>query len=160
MTTQPDNPFEVLRLDPSASAEEVVRQAARLRQRATDEETLTAIRRAVQALTGPPEERRRHELLSHPGPCHEWPAPERLRAAFRRPPAVEGAARPDCPPPDLGEVADLLRPVAAEELDPSPLPFEAGPLADPPEEIAAQTAEALWQDLPFRRGGGEGPARS
>ena len=51
------NPFEALRLDPSASEEEAVKQAARLRQRAADEAELTAVRQAVQALTGRPEDR-------------------------------------------------------------------------------------------------------
>ena len=47
------NPFEVLHLDPSSSEEEIVKQAARLRQRAADEAELTAVRQAVQALDRP-----------------------------------------------------------------------------------------------------------
>ena len=42
------NPYEVLRLDPSATEEEIVRQAGKLRQRSTPEE-LAAIRQATQA---------------------------------------------------------------------------------------------------------------
>src|SRR5918912_670354 len=52
-----NNPFEVLRLDPSASEEEVVRQAGRLRQRVTDERSLNAVRQAVQELAGSAERR-------------------------------------------------------------------------------------------------------
>ena len=37
------NPFEVLALDPMATEEQVVEQAGRLRQRSTDEDTLTAV---------------------------------------------------------------------------------------------------------------------
>src|SRR5262245_48959872 len=88
------NPFEVLRLDPTASEEEIVRQAGRLRQRVTDEATLTAIRQAVQALTGRAEDRQLHALLTHPRP--QWIAAEldRFAAAFRRPPAADGTAAP------------------------------------------------------------------
>ena len=60
------NPFEALRLDPSSSEEEVVKQAARLRQRAADEAELAEVRQAVQALTGRPEDRLLHALLTHP----------------------------------------------------------------------------------------------
>ena len=73
------NPFEVLRLDPSATEEEIVRRAGQLRQRAGAEELL-ALRQAVQALTGRPEERELHALLSPPRPCYSWPALERLAA--------------------------------------------------------------------------------
>ncbi len=78
------NPFEVLRLDPTASDEEVVRQAGRLRQRAADEAEVAALRQAVQTLTGRPEERRLHQLLTHPRPCYHHPALERFVTAFRR----------------------------------------------------------------------------
>jgi len=143
------NPFEVLRLDPSTPAEEVVRHAGRLRQRATDEAAVAAIRQAVQALTGRPEERLLHELLTHPAPCHAWPALERLAAAFRRPPLPGSEAPPPCPPPDLVEVAALLRPLAAAELDAPPPPFE--PVGEPEDhaEVVRQTVEGVWQTLPF-----------
>jgi hypothetical protein len=143
------NPFEVLRLDPATPAEEVVRQAGRLRQRAADEAAVAAIRRAVQALTGRPEERQLHELLTHPAPCHARPALERFAAAFRRPPLPAGEAPPPCPPPDPAEVAALLRPLAAAELDAPPPPFE--PVAEPDDraEVVRQTVEGVWQALPF-----------
>jgi hypothetical protein len=143
------NPFEVLRLDPETPTDEVVRHAGRLRQRATDEATVTAIRQAVQALTGRPEDRLLHELLTHPAPCHSWPALERFTVAFRRPPLPAAEAAPDCPPPDLAEVAALLRPVAAAELDTPPPPFE--PIGEPEDgaEIVRQTVEGVWQVLPF-----------
>jgi hypothetical protein len=143
------NPFEVLRLDPATPTEEVVRQAGRLRQRAADEATVAAIRQAVQALTGRPEERLLHELLAHPAPCHTWPALERFTAAFRRPPLPEEQTAATCPPPDLAEVAALLRPHAAAELDAPPPPFEPIGEAEDQAEIVRQTVEALWQALPF-----------
>jgi hypothetical protein len=96
MSNPTPNPFEVLRLDPAATDEEAVRQAGRLRQRAADEAEVAALRQAVQTLTGRPDERRLHQLLTHPGPCYRWPALDRLVAAFRRPPAPteEGPAAP------------------------------------------------------------------
>ncbi|HKB40106.1 MAG TPA: hypothetical protein VKD72_26960 [Gemmataceae bacterium] len=142
------NPFEVLRLDPSASEEEVVRRAGQLRQRASEDE-LTAIRQAVQALTGRPEERVLHALLTPPKPTYHWPALERLANAFRRPPAVS-ATEPLMPPAlDLDEFAALLRPLLLKELAPSPLPFEPPAVEEPEEEILRQTIDALWQLLPF-----------
>ena len=149
MTDTTPNPFEVLRLDPATPADEVVRHAGRLRQRATDEATVAAIRQAVQALTGRPEECHLHALLTHPAPCHAWPALERFAAAFRRPPLPVGEAPPACPPPDLDEVAALLRPLAATELDAPPPPFETVGEPDDRAEIVRQTVEGVWQGLPF-----------
>jgi hypothetical protein len=140
------NPYEVLRLDPSATEEEVVRQAGRLRQRSADEATLSAIRQATQALTGRPEERLLHALLTHPRPCYAWPALDRFAAAFRRPPPAPAGAAP-CPPLDVRECARLLEGLLAEELELPPLPFEAPPAADDADEIERQAAEALWQSL-------------
>ncbi|HZT80301.1 MAG TPA: hypothetical protein VFA26_08770 [Gemmataceae bacterium] len=149
MNPQPANPFEVLRLDPTTPAEEVVRAAGRLRQRAADEEAVAAVRQAVQALTGRPDERRLHELLTHPGPCYHWPAAERFVAAYRRPPQPESPTPPGCPPPDLEEMAALLRPLAAEELEPAALPFETTDATEPAGEVRRQVVEALWQYLLF-----------
>jgi hypothetical protein len=142
------NPFEVLRLDPSASEEEVVRRAGQLRQRAGEEELL-ALRQAVQALTGRPEERRLHAVLSPPRPCYSWPALERLAAAGRRPPPVAATEATAVPELDLDEFAALLRPLLLAELTPTPLPFIHPPLDETAEEITRQTTEALWQLLPF-----------
>jgi hypothetical protein len=146
------NPFEVLRLDPASTEEEVVRRAGQLRQRAADEAALTALRQAVQALTGRPEERLLHALLTPPRPAYSWPALERFVNAFRRPPQVSPA---EAPPPaeldlDLDEFAALLRPLVIAELTPStPLPFTPPPTEETAEEIDRQTAEGLWQTLPF-----------
>jgi hypothetical protein len=150
MSSPPDNPIEVLRLDPTASAEEVVRQAGALRQRAAGEDEVAAVRRAVQALTGNPLERQLHELLTHPRPCYRWPAALALAAAFRRPPLpAAGTAPPACPDLDPDEVARLLRALAAAEWAPPPQPLEGGDPAEPPEEIIRQVVEAYWQCLPF-----------
>jgi hypothetical protein len=137
------SPFEVLRLAPHSSEEEIVRQAGLLRQRATDEEALNAIRQAVQALTGQAEERALHALLTHPRPVYAWPALERLAAAFRRPPA--GAPPPA--PLDVDEFRELLLASVAQELELVSLPFEAVPLDESADEVRRQTFEALWQSL-------------
>src|SRR3954462_6317512 len=100
------NPFEVLRLDPSASEEEVVRQAGRLRQRATDEPTLNGVRQAVQELAGSPERRALLALLPPPRPGYHCPALERFAAAFRRAPAAQSPPPP--PPFEPEEFAALL----------------------------------------------------
>jgi hypothetical protein len=141
------NPFEVLKLDPSATEEEIVRHAERLRQRAADEATQAAIRQAVQALTGKPEDRRLHALLTHPRPAHAAPALDRFVAAFRRPPAVSAPSA--VPSLDLAEVEEILRTHMADELEMTPPPFETPIGPDEPDEIRRQEAEALWQSLLF-----------
>ena len=142
------NPFEVLRLDPSASEEEIVRQAGRLRQRATDEATLNAIRQAVQALTARAEDRLLLSLLTHAAPGHHAPTLDRFTAAFRRPPAP-AAAQPSCPSLDIREFEGLIKEKAAEEMELVPPPFEPIAEGETAEEIRRQTAEALWQSLLF-----------
>lgn len=142
------NPFEVLRLDPSATEEEIVRQAGRLRQRATDEATRNAIRQAVQALTARTEDRILHALLTHPAPCYQSPALERFAAAFRRPPGAAGDTLP-CPALDLKELEDLIKEKWVEELKLPSLPFEAITAGEDADEIHRQTAEVLWQSLFF-----------
>jgi hypothetical protein len=148
MTPMTANPFEVLRLDPSAGEEEIVRQAGRLRQRATDEATLNAIRQAVQALTARAEDRLLLSLLTHPAPGHHRPALERFTAAFRRPPTA-AAAPPSCPPLDMKEFEDLIKKKAAEEMELAPPPFEPIVPEESAEEIRRQTTEALWQGFLF-----------
>lgn len=143
-----DNPFEVLRLDPSATEEEIVRRAGQLRQSATEEE-LTAVRQAVQALTGRPEERRLWALLTHPGTVHDWPALARLEAAHRRPPPGANV-EPSAPPTlDLAEVALLLRPLLLLELADDGLGLEPPVFEETPEEVLRQTVEGVWATLPF-----------
>jgi hypothetical protein len=146
MSDPSENPFEVLRLPPTATEEEVVRQAGRLRQRAAGEAALNAIRQAVQALTGRAEDRALLALLTHPRPCYQWPALEKFAAAFRRAPAVEAGAAA-CPPFDAEEFTSLLLAAAAEDLDLSPPPFEVPAAAEDAAEIQRQTAEAVWQSL-------------
>jgi hypothetical protein len=146
MSDPSENPFEVLRLPPTATEEEVVRQAGRLRQRAPGEAALNAIRQAVQALTGRAEGRALLALLTHPRPCYSWPALEKFASAFRRAPAAEpGAAA--CPAFDAEEFTALLLAALAEELDLPPLPFEVPPAPEDADENRRQTAEALWQSL-------------
>jgi len=140
-----DNPFEVLRLAPTAGPEEAVRQAARLAQRATDEADRNGIRQAVRALTGSDEERALHALLTHPGPRYGSVALEQFQAAFRRPP--QPAAAPSVPPLDLEEFRAPLLAALAAQLPPAVLPLEPIELTESAEEVARQSAEALWQSL-------------
>lgn len=144
------NPIEVLRLDPSASEEEIVHQAGRLRQRAADEATRNAIRQAVQALTASTEARQRFALLTHAAPDHHLPpALQQFTAAFRRPLAQTNGS---CPQLDKDEFKFLLCALIAEELELSPLPFEPLAIGESPTEIDRQTQEALWQNLLFDPG--------
>jgi hypothetical protein len=147
-----ENPFEVLKLDPMATEAEIVRQGGVMRQRAAGEEAQTAVRQAVQALTGRAEDRQLFALLTHAGPAHQWPALERLAAAFRHPPTGEQTAPVETPPLDLAEVAALLRPLLIQDLVDEPLPFELTPIDETPEEILKQTIEGVWQILPFEPG--------
>jgi hypothetical protein len=141
-----ESPFEVLRLPPTATEEEVVRQAARLCQRAGDEAARARYREAARRLTGDANERGLHALLTHAGAEYASPELEHFVNAHRRPPA--GAAAPAaCPPLDRGEVAALLRAAVLAELAPAPLPLALVEAGEPPEEVARQTAEALWQGL-------------
>ncbi len=140
------NPFEVLALDPTTPEEQIVQQAGRLRQRSTDDATLTAIRQAVQALTGRAEERQLQALLAHPQPAYSWPALDKFTSAHRRAPAATTTAAP-CPPLDLAEFAALLQVQLAEELELAALPFEPLTATEDAVEIQRQAAEVLWQSL-------------
>jgi hypothetical protein len=139
------NPFEVLRLDPGATEEEIVRQAGRLRQRVAGEDELNRIRQAVQGLTGTAEERQRLALLTHPRPDYTPPVLERLAAAYRRSPVTPTAAA--CPELDQEEFSSLLLAQVAEELDLPPQVFEPVTSAPNPGELRRQLAEALWFSL-------------
>jgi hypothetical protein len=140
------NPFEVLALDPDTPEEQIVQQAGRLRQRSTDEATLTAIRQAVQALTGRAEDRLLQALLAHPQPAYAWPAVDKFVNTHRRAPAA-ATATAACPPLDLEEFASLLQAQLAEELELVAPPFEPLTATEDAAEIHRQAAEALWQSL-------------
>jgi hypothetical protein len=146
-----ENPFELLGLPPTAAEDEVVRQGARLCQRAADEPTRNRLRQAVRQLTGPAEERSLHALLAHPRPDYARPAREAFQSAFRRPPAPE--APPPSPPVDADGVRAALCQALAAELEAPPLALELLDEEDGPGEIARQTAEALWQGLAGLAGG-------
>lgn len=140
------NPFEVLRLDPSASEEQVVEQAARLRRRAADGAEAADVRQAARALTGRPEDRLLHALLTHPRPQYASLALEKFAAAYRRAPSGEA---PAVPPPDLKEFEGILQSFLVEELEAAPLPFEALAAAEDPDEVRLRLSETLWQSLVF-----------
>jgi hypothetical protein len=141
--SRPVNPFEVLRLDPSATEEEIVRHAGWLRQRASDEATLNALRQAVQTLMARPEERRLFALLTHPRPDHISAALDRFVTANRRPPAIDSTTTPP-PPLDLDEFQSLMRAMLIRELEPPAIELEPLPAAVDPAELQRQYAEAVW----------------
>jgi hypothetical protein len=141
------NPFEVLRLDPAAGNEEVVARAARLRQQATAEPEVTALRQAVQALTGPTEERFLQAMLTHPRPCYLWADLDRLRAAFRRPPGQVEATLSPCPAFDWTEFASLLQQAAGEPGDPAHLSVSEEKVTSRGGEESWESAVARWQGL-------------
>jgi hypothetical protein len=146
-----ENPFEVLKLDPSASEEEIVRRAGLLRQSATEDEQ-TAIREAVRTLTGRPEERQLHALLAYARPVHDWPEVERFESAFRRPPVAEAVTVSASAPLDLEEFTAMLRPLLLAELTEPATTIDSSPVAETKEEILRQTVEGLVQLLPFEPG--------
>jgi hypothetical protein len=139
-----ENPFELLRLPPDASEEEIVRQGARLCQTAGDDDARNAFREAVRMLTDNAEERRLHALLTPPSPATASKELDRFVAAYRRAPASEAAEVPE-----LGkdEVLALLRERLAASVLRGPAALEAVPDQEPAEEIARQTSEALWHSL-------------
>ena len=144
------NPFEVLRLDPATPAAEVVRQAGRLRQRAD---------RRGDGGGDPAGGAGADRPARGAAAARIADAPRRVSRLGRRwsdsrPPfggrrCPSGEAAPACPPPDLAEVAALLRPLAAAELDAEPPPFEPVGEAEDRAEIVRQTVEGVWQALPF-----------
>jgi hypothetical protein len=139
------NPFEVLRLDPRASEEEIVAQAGHLRQRSADEASLDALRQAVQALTSDPASRHLQALLTPPRPGHAAPALDRFVAANRRPPA---SAAPSLPSFDEAEFLRLLLAHVAEALTGAAAAmFEPCGGDEEEHEIHRQAAEAMWSSL-------------
>lgn len=148
MFTPERSPFEVLRLDPTASEADIVRRAGQLRRRAGDEGVVAELRRAVQALTGRAEQRQLLALLCHPRPGYSAPTLDRLAAEYRRPPAAEGPSRP-CPPLDLAEFAECAAARLAAEFETPPAEFEPLAAVDEPDEIVRQNEEARWLSLIF-----------
>jgi hypothetical protein len=148
MFTPDRNPFEVLRLDPTASEDEIVRRAGQLRRRTGDPAALAELLRAVQSLTRRPEDRELLALFTHPVPEYSTPALERVAAAFRRPPAPSEVVQA-CTPLDIAEFAGCIAAKLAEELDTPPPPFEPVAPGDDADEIRRQSDEALWQGMIF-----------
>src|SRR5262245_6636775 len=141
-----DNPFEVLKLPPTATPEEIVRQGARLCQRSGDEGVRNAVRQAVRELTESDESRQLLALLTHPSPGYGGAELERLASSFRRPPQAQAAPQPT--PVDVEEFRGLLLAAVAGEPPPVSLPLERVEAGEQADEIERQTGEALWQSLP------------
>lgn len=148
----PENPFEVLRLPPEASAEDAVKQAARLSQLAADEPSRNRIRQAIQELTSSADAWTLAALLTHPRPEHTSAELERFVAAHRRPPATTGGEI-SIPGVDWEEVRAILIEALADEQRVPPLPLERVEVAESAAEIDRQTAEAIWQGMVGRIGG-------
>lgn len=142
------NPFETLRLDPTAGEAQIVQQAGQLRQLAADEEEQTRIRRAVQELTASAESRQLHALLTHPRPGYEQPLLDQFIARHRQPP-TPGESAEFAPTFDSREFRELVLEQIREELQLRPSAFDELPLTEIPEEIQRQIAEILWQSLVY-----------
>lgn len=135
------NPFEVLQLPVDATTEQIMVAAARLAQ-SGDEEA----REAVRQLTASDEERQLHAWLTPPGSVGRSAELERFVTQHRRPPA---GLPLNVPPVDETELRALLRAALLRELQPRPVPLQTVPINETPEEIARQTAEAVWMSLLF-----------
>lgn len=146
-----DNPFEALKLPPSASAEDAVKQAARLARVAADEAARNRARQAIQELTSSAEAWALAALLTHPRPEYTNAEVERFIATHRRPPASAGEVV--VPGVDWDEVRGLLIDALADEQRFTPLPLERVEVAESAAEIDRQTAEAVWQGLVAQPGG-------
>lgn len=140
-----ETPFETLKLPPTATNEEIVRQGAALCRTTADESVRDAIRQAVRSLTEKDEDRVLQALLTHPNPEYHSAERERFIAAHRRPPRSESQV--SVPPLDIEEARTLLLSLLTNEPPAAPLPLERLAAVEPPEEIERQTAEALWQSL-------------
>ena len=140
-----DNPFEVLRLPPAATPDEIVRQGARLCQTTADEAVRDAVRQAVRELTESDDARSLWALLTHPSPSYGAAELDRLAASYRRPPQAQ-ALRANAAL-DAEEFRTLLLATIAGEPQPVRPPLERTEAGEQAEEIERQTSEALWQSL-------------
>ena len=141
----PDNPFEVLRLDPATSVEEAMRQADRLALETADEPLRQRLRQAAQQLTISPDRASLAALLTPPAPGY---VSEALRDFIVRhgapPPGTPSEARPRL---DEDEFRRRLLETIAGELSPGVAELEPLEIVESGAEIARQTAEAMWQAL-------------
>ena len=141
----PDNPFEVLRLDPTASVEDAIRQADRLAQETADEPLKQRLRQAAHQLSSSPDRAALFALLTPPAPGY---ASEVLREFIVRhgspPVGTPTEARPRL---DEDEFRRRLLETVADDLSPGVAELEPLEIAESGAEIARQTAEAMWQAL-------------
>ena len=141
----PDNPFEVLRLDPTTSVEEAMRQADRLAQETADEPLKQRIRQAAQQLTISPDRAALAALLTPPAPGYASEALREFVVRHGSPPVgTPSEARPRL---DEDEFRRRLLEVIAGELSPGVAELEPLEITESGAEIARQTAEAMWQAL-------------
>ena len=141
----PDNPFEVLRLDPTTSVEEAMRQADRLAQETADEPLKQRIRQAAQQLTISPDCAALAALLTPPAPGYASEALREFIVRHGSPPAgTPSEARPRL---DEEEFRRRLLETIAVELSPGVAELEPLEITESGAEIARQTAEAMWQAL-------------
>ncbi len=141
----PDNPFEVLRLDPTTSVEEAMRQADRLTQETADEPLRQRLRAAAQQLTISPDRAALAALLTPPAPGYASEALREFVVRHGSPPAgTPSEARPRL---DEDEFRRRLLEAIAGELSPGVAELEPLEITESGAEIARQTAEAMWQAL-------------
>lgn len=141
-----EQPFEVLRLPPTATAEQAVRQAARLTQLAPDEATRNRVRQAIQQLMASPQAWTLASLLAHPLPQYERPEVERFVAQHRRPPA--GLAAAPLPEVDWEELRAVRLDWLESQRSLPTLPLEPMPNAEAEEAPAENTAWPRLVDQP------------
>ena len=141
----PDNPFEILRLDPTTSVEEAMRQADRLAGETADEPLRQRLRGAAQQLTISPDRAALAALLTPPAPGYSSDALREFIVRHGSPPAgTPSEARPRL---DLDEFRRRLLETIAGELSPGVAELEPLEITESGAEIARQTAEAMWQAL-------------
>lgn len=140
-----DNPFEVLRLDPTTPVEEALRHADRLIKETADEPLKARLKQASQQLSISPERAALAALLSPPRPGYNAAVLTEFVKAHGSPP--EGSPVSARPRLDEAEFRQRLLEAMAGELQPGTAELEALPIVESGAEIARQTAEAMWQAL-------------
>jgi hypothetical protein len=141
----PDNPFEVLRLDPATSVEEAIRLADRLAQETTDEPLRQRLRQAAQQLAISPDRAALAALLTPPAPAYSSETLHEFLVRHGSPPT--GTPSAALPALDEDEFRRRLLETIAGELSPGVAELEPLEITEGGAEIARQTAEAMWQAL-------------
>lgn len=132
-----DNPYETLRLDPGVTEADIIRQAALLRQQASSEEEVAAIREAVHRLTASEQEKQLHALLTHAGAIYGTRTVQM--------PSADHAASPE-------EVAEALWPILAKAIRDVTARSEPKSSTLSKEELSRTALSSLRERLPIQLG--------